>query len=133
MRTNLLERAPNTSLRQWVTWILGGAAVVLVPWTVLLAATLPNETHVQNWALAWIGLDLLLTGGCFLTALCASRGDERVRIAASATATMAVLDAWFDLTTARPGADFTQAVACAVVELGLAGLCAHLALGRRDG
>ncbi|MGW4242897.1 hypothetical protein [Nocardia sp. NPDC004722] len=130
MPTNPLMRRSNLGVRQWVTWTLGGSAVFLVPWTVLLAATLPSETRVQNWALAWIGLDFLLTIGCLLTAVYVSRGSELVRIAATATATVALLDAWFDLTTARPGADFTQAVAGAVGELALAGVCAFLALRR---
>ncbi|MFE3192730.1 hypothetical protein ACFXHA_27225 [Nocardia sp. NPDC059240] len=132
MQTNPLVRRSNIGVRQWVTWTLGGSAVFLVPWTVLLAATLPSETRVQNWALAWIGLDFLLTIGCLLTAVYVSRGHELARIAATATATVALLDAWFDITTARPGADFTQAVASAVGELALAGVCTFLALRRRE-
>ncbi|RDI67292.1 hypothetical protein [Nocardia pseudobrasiliensis] len=115
---------------------LGVAAGVLMPWMVLLSLTLPDETHVRNWALAWIGLDLLLVAGCIGTVLLLRRGDERYRITASATAAAAGLDCWFDLTTSVYGAELTQAAASAIGELLLAGVCAHLALrscrGRRE-
>ncbi|GHG03998.1 MULTISPECIES: hypothetical protein [Amycolatopsis] len=39
------------------------------------------------------------------------------------------MDAWFDVLTARPGTEFTRAVACAVPELALAGVCTWLVLG----
>ncbi|MFI5775777.1 hypothetical protein [Nocardia sp. NPDC051570] len=112
---------------------LGAAAVALIPWTVVLADTLPDEIRVRNWALAWIGLDLLLTLGCIGTAVLLHHGDERYRVTAAATAAAALLDCWFDLTTASPGTQFTQAVAAAVGELSLAGVCCHVALRSRAG
>jgi hypothetical protein len=38
------------------------------------------------------------------------------------------MDAWFDVLTALPGTEFTQALVSAVPELALAGLCTWLAL-----
>ncbi|MFG2778891.1 hypothetical protein ACGFY7_13730 [Streptomyces prunicolor] len=114
--------------RKWTLILLGSAALLLVPWMVVLALTLPTSTEVRNWSLAWIGLDVLMALGCAATALLGLRGDPRARLTASATAAVAILDAWFDITTAQAGSDLVQALACAVAETSLACACVFLAL-----
>ncbi|WP_198406845.1 hypothetical protein [Nocardia terpenica] len=116
---------------QWISWALGASAAVLIPWMVLLSYTLPDQKRVRNWATAWVGLDVLLTLGCLATALLARRSDERARIAAAATAAVAGLDCWFDVTTASAGAEFAQALGSAAAELLLAAVCGYLALRPR--
>lgn len=122
-----------TVKRKWVLVLLGAAAVLLVPWMVVLALTLPASTRVHNWPLAWIGLDVLMAAGCAATALLGLRGDPRARLTASATASVAVLDAWFDITTSQVGGPLVEAVACAVAEGGLAVACVFLALSKGRG
>ncbi|MEU0007070.1 hypothetical protein ABZ079_23020 [Streptomyces sp. NPDC006314] len=117
-------------MRKWILRALGAAAVLLVPWMVVLAVTLPGSTQVGNWRLAWIGLDALMAAGCATTALLGLRGDPRARLTASATASVAVLDAWFDITTAQAGGALVQALVCAVAEGALAGACVALALAK---
>ncbi|MER6260917.1 hypothetical protein ABT203_15255 [Streptomyces sp900105245] len=114
--------------KRWTLVLLAVGAALLVPWTVVLALTLPASTEVRHWSLAWIGLDALMTAGCATTALLGLRTDPRARLTASATAAVAVLDAWFDITTARSGGDLAQALACAVAEAALAAACVALAL-----
>lgn len=116
---------------KWMLVLLGSAAVLLVPWMAVLALTLPSRTEVRNWSLAWIGLDVLMATGCAATALLGLRGDPRARLTASATAAVAALDAWFDVTTSPPGSALAQALACAVAETALAAACVVLALGDR--
>ncbi|MGI5457411.1 hypothetical protein ACQEWB_30455 [Streptomyces sp. CA-249302] len=118
-------------LRRWSLVLLGAAAVLLVPWMVVLGLTLPADTEVRHWSVAWIGLDVLMAAGCAATALLGLRGDPRARLTASATAAVAVLDAWFDMTTAQPGTELTQAVACALAEAVLAAVCIRLAVVER--
>ncbi|WP_369233614.1 hypothetical protein AB5J56_17175 [Streptomyces sp. R21] len=118
-------------MKKWTLILLGSAAVLLVPWMAVLALTLPASTEVRNWSLAWIGLDVLMAAGCAATAVLGLRGDGRARLTASATASVAVLDAWFDITTAQPGSALAQALACAVAETALACACVFLALGDR--
>ncbi|GGU82474.1 hypothetical protein GCM10010260_13840 [Streptomyces filipinensis] len=115
--------------KKWPWVLLGATAVLLVPWMVVLAVTLPGSTEVDHWPLAWVGLDVLMATGCAATALLGLRGDARARLTASATASMAVLDAWFDITTAGAGAPLTEALLCALAEAGLAGACVYLAVG----
>ncbi|MEU2930258.1 hypothetical protein ABZ636_35180 [Streptomyces sp. NPDC007251] len=119
--------------KRWPLVLLGAAAVLLVPWTVVLAVTLPGSTEVDHWQLAWVGLDVLMAAGCAATALLGLRGDVRARLTASATASVAVLDAWFDITTAGTGAPLAEALLCAVAEGTLAGACVWLAGGRWAG
>ncbi|GHE04283.1 hypothetical protein GCM10010339_35090 [Streptomyces alanosinicus] len=110
--------------------LLGAAAALLLPWMAVLALTLPGSARVDNWPLAWIGLDVLMAAGCATTALLGLRGDPRARLTASATAATAVLDAWFDITTAGTGAPLAEALLCAAAEACLAAACVHLAVGR---
>ncbi|MEU6771131.1 hypothetical protein [Streptomyces sp. NPDC046759] len=119
--------------KKWALVGLGAAAVLLVPWMVVLALTLPGSAEVDHWPLAWIGLDVLMTAGCATTAVLGLRGDPKAALTASATAAVAVLDAWFDVTTAGSGAPLARALLCAVAEGALAGACVYLALGRGRG
>ncbi|WP_326948634.1 hypothetical protein OG439_07545 [Amycolatopsis sp. NBC_01307] len=108
--------------------VLGAVAAGMVPWVFVLGRTLPETTQVRHWPAVWIGLDLAMALGCATTARWYHRGDARARLSASAVAALMGMDAWFDVLTARPGAEFTQALVCAVPELALAGLCTWLAL-----
>ncbi|MEU4927963.1 hypothetical protein AB0G54_15855 [Streptomyces yokosukanensis] len=122
-----------TVRKKWPLVLLGATAVLLVPWMVLLALTLPGSARVDNWPLAWIGLDVLMAAGCATTALLGLRGDPRARLTASATAATAALDAWFDITTAGTGAPLAEALLCAAAEAVLAAACVRLALGKVHG
>ncbi|RSM45999.1 hypothetical protein DMA12_11965 [Amycolatopsis balhimycina DSM 5908] len=108
--------------------MLGAVAAGMVPWVFVLGRTLPETTQVRHWPAVWIGLDLAIALGCAATARWYHRGDARARLSASAVAALTGMDAWFDVLTARPGTELTQAVVCAVPELTLAGLCTWLAL-----
>ncbi|WP_055492280.1 hypothetical protein [Streptomyces sp. TP-A0356] len=134
MRTiETYDRSGAAVARRWTLVVLGAAAMGLVPWMVLLAQTLPGSPKVRNWQVAWVGLDVLLAAGCAATALLGLRGHVSARLTASATAAVAVLDAWFDITTSLPGSDLARAYACAVAEGVLAGACLFLAVSRRTG
>ena len=118
-------------MNRWTLILLGAGAVLLVPWMVVLGLTLPASAEVRNWSLAWIGLDVLMAAGCASTAALGLRREPSARLTASATAAVAVLDAWFDITTAQPGAPLVQAMACAAAEATLACVCVMLAVGGR--
>ncbi|MFJ9564436.1 hypothetical protein ACIRQQ_30900 [Streptomyces fuscichromogenes] len=117
-------------LKRWALILLGSSAVLLVPWMVVLALTLPTSTEVHNWSVAWIGLDVLMAAGCAATAVLGLRGDARARLTASATASVSLLDAWFDITTSAVGTELLEALASAVAEAGLAAACVYLALSK---
>ncbi|MER5417667.1 hypothetical protein [Streptomyces virginiae] len=114
-------RTPGTAT------VLTGAGLVLLPWVVVLAKTMPQTTEVSHWSTAWIGLDLMLAAGLTGTGVLLRRRDPRASPIAAATAALLVMDAWFDVTTSTgtddqgmalllaAGAELPLAVACAVV------------------
>lgn len=102
---------------------LAAAALFLVPWALWLARTLPGTHASRHWALAWAGFDGALALGLASTAISAIRHSPWLVVAASATGTLLVVDAWFDVLTARSGGELVAATAeAALVELPLAAL-----------
>src|SRR5262245_17301300 len=76
---------------------VGSAAAGLLPWTIYLAQTLPNQHASNSWKLAWVGFD---TGLLLLFAAAAVLGLRRRRAAVpllAATAALLCADAWFDV------------------------------------
>ncbi|MFI9510026.1 hypothetical protein [Nocardia sp. NPDC052566] len=122
---------PRRQVRDRAPWLLAATPVALLPWAAVLATTLPNTTQVRNWSTAWVGLDLLLAGGCALTTMLLRRNDSRAKTVAAAVAGAAAIDLWFDLVTAAPGAEFLLALACGVAETALIAACLHIALEPR--
>ncbi|PXX64041.1 hypothetical protein DFR70_105223 [Nocardia tenerifensis] len=108
--------------------LIAASGLFLLPWAAMLWNTLPSTAHVRHWSAAWIGLDLFLAAGCGLTTMLLRRNDSRARLVASAVAGAAVIDLWFDLITAEPGAQFAQAVLCALAETALIAACLRIAL-----
>ncbi|GAX49503.1 hypothetical protein [Streptomyces olivochromogenes] len=122
------EPRPARGMRR-AGWLLVACGLALLPWLYVLATGLPATATAAHWPVAWVGLDALEALGLIATGLLAARGDRRHALAAAATATLLVVDAWFDTTTAAPGGDFVTAVAMALgAELPLAALCGRLAL-----
>jgi hypothetical protein len=118
--------------RQRETQLLAGCAVLLVPWIVVLAVTLPAHIVARNWSVAWSGFDVLLAIMLGTTAWLRRKGDPRVGAFAGASAAMLLVDAWFDTSTSATGADALMAWVSAVfVELPLAFVCARIALRRQ--
>ncbi|MDH6580222.1 hypothetical protein [Kitasatospora sp. MAP5-34] len=116
--------------------ILRRAATVLtvlglgmIPWVVVLHTGLPATAQASHWAWTWTGLDSLEAVGLLTTGLLLRRGDHRACLAAAATSTLLLVDAWFDIMTAAPGSDLASAVLMAgCAELPLAVACAVLAI-----
>lgn len=103
--------------------MLAAAALVLVPWTLWLARTLPATHTARHWGLAWAGFDGALAVALASTALSAIRHSPWLVAAASATGTLLVVDAWFDVLTAAGSGELAVAAAeAALVELPLAAL-----------
>jgi hypothetical protein len=107
---------------RWVAPAFLVAVLAVLPWIGYLAATLPRTVRIHDRT-AWVGFDVGLVLLLGLTSFLAWRGRPRVALAAVATATMLVMDAWFDVLTSRRGVEREIASGMAVVELTLAGIC----------
>jgi hypothetical protein len=111
---------------RWVAPGFALAAVCTVPWVVFLAASLPATSRVND-RLAWVGFDIGEVVMLAITAYLAWRGKPKVALAATALATMLVVDAWFDINTSTAGAERDMALGFAVLEVALAGVSLWIA------
>ena len=114
---------------RWLPRALIVAGLGMIPWLFVLATQLPGSTTAWHWPAAWVGLDGLEALGLLGTGLLLARRDGRYRLAAMATATLLLTDAWFDVLTSAPGREQLTAIAMAACpELPVAALCAVLAV-----
>lgn len=116
-----------------VPWWVGPAFTVLaigtVPWVIFLAITLPRHATFAHYRGVWVGFDTALVVVLGLTAYMAYRGQPYVALAATAAATMLLVDAWFDVMTTPRGHGLLVSYALAIfVELPLAAICLWIAL-----
>jgi hypothetical protein len=113
---------------RWVAPVFGVLALLTIPWIGYLAVTLPRQAVTAHYRGAWVGFDVGLVAALVLTAVQAYRGHRRVGLAATATATLLVVDAWFDVTTTPAGIDLVVSIVLALlVELPLAAVCLWIA------
>ena len=113
---------------RWVVPLFGLAALLLLPWVVLLVAALPSAHRAAHWDIAWAGFDVGLALLLLTVAVAAWRRSPWLEGAATATATLLLVDAWFDVLTSSTRAELVVAVTeAAFVELPLAVLCLLLA------
>jgi hypothetical protein len=113
---------------RWVVPFFGLAALLLVPWVVLLVFALPSAHRAAHWDIAWAGFDVGLALLLLAVAVAAWRRSAWLEGAATATATLLFVDAWFDVLTSSTQAELVVSIVeAAFVELPLAVLCLLLA------
>ena len=123
-RAGFRDDGGTTLVPPWFPTIFLVSAVVLVPWTALVIASLPDHYKANHWSMAWTGFDIGLGLALAATAVAVLRRSTFAELAATVSGTLLVCDAWFDVMTSRGTKDVAQAVASALlVELPLAGLC----------
>lgn len=98
-------------------------SLLLIPWIAFLASVLPSRQLSRHYDLAWAGFDVMLLIALATTAYFALRRSRNLSVAASSAGTLLVIDAWFDVLTARRR-QLPVSIAFAVfIELPLAALC----------
>jgi hypothetical protein len=118
----------ESRLVRWAGPLFALCALILVPWTIYLAGTLPSRQESPHYDIAWAGFDVILLIGLGMTAYFALRRSRFLAISASASATLLVVDAWFDIMT-TPGDQVAESIVlAALVELPLAAVCLWLSL-----
>ncbi|MFI5034585.1 MAG: hypothetical protein ACHQFZ_00065 [Acidimicrobiales bacterium] len=90
-----------------------------IGWTVYLGLTLPRNYVANHWDLAWVGLDVAQVVLLILVSWAAWRRRAVLIVFACASGTLLLVDAWFDVTTARYS-DFDQSLLFLVLEVPLA-------------
>ena len=118
----------NLIERRWIVLLLTVSAIVLVPWTLVLAYSLPARHTSHHWDVAWVGFDIALAGALAATGWTIYRRSPWAQSAAAVAATLLLCDAWFDNVLANGAGEHLEAAAEAVlVEVPLAILCVWLA------
>lgn len=116
--------ADDSRLARWAGPMFVLFSLVLVPWTVYLALTLPGHQVVPYYRAAWVGFDVGLAVVLAGTGVAAARRSAALGPVAAAAGTMLIVDAWFDVMTSDGAGQRLVAVALALaVEGPLAGLC----------
>jgi len=116
----------QTRIVRWAGPCFALFSIVLLPWTVYLGATLPSRQLSPHYDVAWTGFDVILLAALASTAYFALRRSRFLATAATATAALLTVDAWFDVMT-TPGPQRVQSILlAALVELPLAAVCLWL-------
>jgi type IV secretory pathway component VirB8 len=103
-------------------------SLILLPWIVYLAHSLPSRQVSADSDIAWAGFDVMLSIALASTGYFALRRSRYLATAAAAAATLLVVDAWFDVVTTLPGQRLEPVVLAVLVELPLASVCVWLSL-----
>jgi hypothetical protein len=113
---------------RWVSVLYVISAIILIPWTYSLAKNLPDRQLANHWDAAWIGYDFFMVILLLTTVYLAIKRSIWLPLAATSLATVFLLDAWFDVLTAKPGSQQNYALLLAVlIELPLAILTFYFA------
>ncbi|WP_433476122.1 hypothetical protein ACQPZP_03215 [Spirillospora sp. CA-142024] len=121
---------PQYRRRRWLALaLLVGCCAWLVPWTVVLAFTLPQHFTAGQWAVAWIGFDVALTLAIGATAFAVWKRLQIAIFGQVVSGTLLVCDAWFDVWLSWGSGEFVLSVLTAL--LGELPLAVLLFLGAR--
>jgi hypothetical protein len=111
-----------------ITELYGAMAIGVALWMIYLAFELPQRNLAPHYDITWVGFDAFIVTAMGLTAYSAYKVDPRVELAANATATLLIVDAWMDVTTSSTHNAFVMAVFFAIfLELPLAALSIKIA------
>ena len=121
--TVLVDEAPVV---RWTGPLFALFSLIMVPWTIYISESLPARQVSPNYDAAWGGFDVFLTIALASTAYFALRRSRYLSTAATTTAALLVVDAWFDIMT-TPASQVWESILLAVaVELPLAAICMWL-------
>lgn len=116
----------NARIVRWAGPAFALFTVILLPWTIYLGFSLPSRQLSSHYDIAWSGFDVLLMAALASTAYFALRRSWYLAAAATATATLLVVDAWFDVVTSPPNQLWQSLVLAVFIELPLAAVCGWL-------
>ena len=111
---------------RWTGPLFAVFSLILLPWTIYLSRSLPGRQVSAHYDTAWAGFDVMLLVALASTGYFALRRSRYLATAAAATATLLVVDAWFDVMTSPPSQLLESVLLAVAVELPLAAVCAWL-------
>ena len=118
--------ADNARIVRWAGPAFILFSLILLPWTIYLGYSLPSRQVSPHYDAAWVGFDVMLMVALASTGYFALRRSRYMATAATAAATLLVVDAWFDVMTSPPGQRLESIALAVLIELPLASLCVWL-------
>jgi hypothetical protein len=115
----------NARVVRWAGPAFALFSLILLPWIVYLAHSLPSRQVSADYDIAWAGFDVMLLVVLASTGCLALRRSRYLAMTAAAAALL-VVDAWFDVMTTLPGQRLEPVALAAGVELPLASVCVWL-------
>jgi hypothetical protein len=116
----------NARVVRWTGPAFTLFSLILLPWIVYLAYSLPSRQLSADYDIAWAGFDIMLLVALASTGYFAFRRSRYLATAATAATTLLIVDAWFDVMTTLPGQRLLPVALAAGVELPLASVCVWL-------
>ncbi|MFD8725692.1 hypothetical protein ACFV2H_49085 [Streptomyces sp. NPDC059629] len=111
-----LRRRQRRAVGQFALCVL-----VLVPWTVFLAVSLPDRFEARYWPMVWVGFDVILLVSLAGAGVAVLLKRQALVPLSFVAASLLVCDAWFDVSLSLGRGDVWESAASAVlVELPLA-------------
>ena len=93
----------NARVVRWTGPAFALFSLILLPWIVYLAYSLPSRQVSADYDIAWAGFDVMLLVALASTGYFALRRSRYLATAATAATTLLIVDAWFDVMTTLPG------------------------------
>ena len=113
----MAHRSAPGLLRDRLLTILITGAVLEIVWTVYIGWRLPRHYVAHHWDLAWVGLDVAEISMLIGAAWAAWQRRAVLILFSITSATLLLVDAWFDVTTAGRGSFFESLIFAVVVEV----------------
>jgi hypothetical protein len=112
----------------WPALIYIVMAIILLPWTIYLGASLPTHHLSTHWDISWTGLDAAIIATMLLTGLFAYLKSRWIIISSSTVGSLLLIDAWFDVISERRGVQLHEAIILAIfIEIPLAIISYYIA------
>lgn len=121
-----MDEITHVYVPKWAAVLYGALAIVLIPWIFNLAINLPERHVAWHWDAVWVGFDVIMFIAMTITLVFMIRRMVWVVISATALATLFIVDAWFDVLTAKPGPEQRAAFIFGALEIVLAALTYRL-------
>ena len=112
----------------WPALIYIIMAIILLPWTIYLGASLPAHHLSAHWDISWTGLDVGIIVAMSLTGLFAYLKSRWIIISSTTVGSLLLVDSWFDVMSERRAAQLHESIILAVlVEIPLAIISYYIA------
>lgn len=95
--------------------LLLAASLILSGWILYLVIALPASYRASHWDLAWVGFDIGMLATLLTTSWALWKKRQVAIPGAMVSATLLIVDSWFDVVTSNAGNDFKFALATAVL------------------